>query len=189
MSVLRGGRPAEILAWVAQAQLPPGSQWVAVDDAELQGLPSHNFLHVDPATGLTDHHASKLQQLLLQRSLAAPLPKDVPALSPQLGVSVPSASEAQPRALDLAIINRAAHKVVEALWRSRHVQKSRNADDDLSVVVPENVHHVDDLPRVQFALDIGAAPGGWSHKLLTSGVAQHVIAVDPVGLSCDFSCW
>ena len=76
LSVLRGGRAAEILAWAA-AQ-PAGTRWVALDDIDLGQkpvpgtgrsvvdgtlLPEH-FVHVDAHTGLTAADADRLIGLL-----------------------------------------------------------------------------------------------------------------------------
>tara|TARA_B100000795_G_scaffold163709_1_gene123098 strand:- start:1583 stop:2020 length:438 start_codon:yes stop_codon:yes gene_type:complete len=76
LSVLRGGRAAEILAWAA-AQ-PAGTRWVALDDIDLGQkpvpgtgrsvvdgtlLPEH-FVHVDAHIGLTAADADRLIGLL-----------------------------------------------------------------------------------------------------------------------------
>eukprot|EP00965_Chrysotila_dentata_P214089 6188012-Pleurochrysis_carterae.AAC.2 len=60
LSVLRGGRAAEILAW-AHTQRNPAGPWVALDDIDLTqparpggpALCATNFVHVNPAKGLT----------------------------------------------------------------------------------------------------------------------------------------
>jgi len=151
VSVLRGGRSGEIRAWAEQLANPEAS-WVALDDLELD-LPSEHFLHVDPNVGLTAKQADSLEHLLLSGKA-----RQSPSATAK---SAPSASSWQ------AVVNRAAHKVVEALWRLDNLTQPASA-----------------APRSpsKFALDIGAAPGGWSHKLLTSGSALNVIALDPVCL-------
>ena len=58
--MLRGGRPAEVLAYVAAAKKGLES-WVALDDVDLReptgpsapALAPGHFVHVDPRTGLT----------------------------------------------------------------------------------------------------------------------------------------
>ena len=76
LSVLRGGRAAEILQWAA-AQ-PAGTRWVALDDVDLGSKPvpgsgrsvvdgtllPENFVHVDARTGLTAADADRLIALL-----------------------------------------------------------------------------------------------------------------------------
>ena len=76
LSVLRGGRAAEILAWAAEQ--PAGTRWVALDDIELGQppragsgrsvvdgvLPPEHFIHVDPQRGLTAVDADRLIALL-----------------------------------------------------------------------------------------------------------------------------
>ena len=76
LSVLRGGRAAEILQWAA-AQ-PAGTRWVALDDVDLGSKPvpgsgrsvvdgtllPKNFVHVDARTGLTAADADRLIALL-----------------------------------------------------------------------------------------------------------------------------
>jgi len=66
LSVLRGGRAAEILAWAAEQ--PAATRWVALDDLDLRlgpvTLTDEHFLHVDPRTGLTAAGADQLIALL-----------------------------------------------------------------------------------------------------------------------------
>ena len=83
LSVLRGGRAAEILKWAA-AQ-PAGTRWVALDDIDLGQKPvpgtgrsvvdgtllPENFVHVDAQTGLTAADADRLIALLEPTTAAA----------------------------------------------------------------------------------------------------------------------
>ena len=83
LSVLRGGRAAEILQWAA-AQ-PAGTRWVALDDVDLGSKPvpgsgrsvvdgtllPENFVHVDARTGLTAADSDRLIALLAPGATAA----------------------------------------------------------------------------------------------------------------------
>lgn len=66
LSVLRGGRAAEILAWASEQ--PAETRWVAVDDVDLRlgpvSLPPERFIHVDHQTGLTAADADTLIAIL-----------------------------------------------------------------------------------------------------------------------------
>ena len=83
LSVLRGGRAAEILQWAA-AQ-PAGTRWVALDDIDLGSKPvpgsgrsvvdgtllPENFVHVDARAGLTAADADRLIALLAEPAATA----------------------------------------------------------------------------------------------------------------------
>ena len=71
LSVLRGGRAAEILAWASE--MPADTRWVALDDVDLRlgpvRLPPERFIHVDPRTGLTAADADVLIARLTDGSM------------------------------------------------------------------------------------------------------------------------
>eukprot|EP00316_Scyphosphaera_apsteinii_P026345 CAMPEP_0119328320 /NCGR_PEP_ID=MMETSP1333-20130426/73030_1 /TAXON_ID=418940 /ORGANISM="Scyphosphaera apsteinii, Strain RCC1455" /LENGTH=142 /DNA_ID=CAMNT_0007337131 /DNA_START=277 /DNA_END=705 /DNA_ORIENTATION=+ len=72
LSVLRGGRAAEIEKWV---ELQRPQRWCAVDDLDLctatcnggPFLADENFVKVDPELGLTPSNADRIIQLLQSR--------------------------------------------------------------------------------------------------------------------------
>lgn len=76
LSVIEGGRAAEIIAWAAERDCNPGASttcWVALDDQEglEHKLPATHFVKVDPALGLTAADAERACELLRQQQCAA----------------------------------------------------------------------------------------------------------------------
>ena len=69
LSILRGGRAAEILAWAQEAK---PARWVAIDDIDLRQpsgvsgptVAQEHFVHVDSSTGLTEDDADRIIALL-----------------------------------------------------------------------------------------------------------------------------
>ena len=72
LSILRGGRAAEILAWISESQ---PNRWVALDDVDISipaannarspfRLPSEHFVHVNTSEGLSESDADRVIQLL-----------------------------------------------------------------------------------------------------------------------------
>ena len=58
----RGGRAAEILAWMEQSS-PRPAKWVAIDDQELV-LPDGHFVRTEAAKGFTEQDALRVCKLL-----------------------------------------------------------------------------------------------------------------------------
>lgn len=87
ISVLAGGRPAEILDWVSRHR---PRAWAAVDDVDLTSvvrdtmprLHARNFIHTDAAVGFTPADADRLVALLAEQlSSPAPVPPAQEALA------------------------------------------------------------------------------------------------------------
>ena len=101
LSVLRGGRAAEILAWAA-AQ-PAGTRWVALDDIELDHPPvpgtgrsvvdgvlqPANFIHINARTGVTVVDADRLIALLEPVAAPATAATEAPPAAPEKGCHGP----------------------------------------------------------------------------------------------------
>jgi len=89
LSILDGGRPAEILDWVSRHE---PEAWVAVDDVDLCSavradrprLEPHHFVKCDPAVGFTPQDADRVVTLLLSQLGSVPwAPPAAPPSAPQ----------------------------------------------------------------------------------------------------------